>query len=256
MGNNRFSSPCKAGFSLVELSIVLVILGLLTGGILAGQSLIRAAELRAVSTEYQRYIAAVQSFRGKYLMLPGDMNNATRFWGQVSSCPDTASTGTLTCDGNGDGIVINNSEPTWAWQQLAAAGLIEGTYLGRPGAGTSSDPVHGPLNNPSSRLRPALWVTGYWSLLSGDGTRFDGAYGHVLQFGIGTNTSSNSTAVLKPEELWNIDSKMDDGVPNTGNVVARRYATCTNAANSASTNVSYALSTASVECVGVFRNSF
>lgn len=56
----------KRGFSLVELSIVLVILGLLTGGILAGQSLIRAAELRAVSTEYSRYATAVQSFRDKY----------------------------------------------------------------------------------------------------------------------------------------------------------------------------------------------
>lgn len=61
---------CKA-FSLVELSIVLVILGLLTGGILAGQSLIRAAELRAVSTEYSRYITATQSFRDKYFAVPG-----------------------------------------------------------------------------------------------------------------------------------------------------------------------------------------
>ncbi len=53
----------KNGFSLVELSIVLVILGLPTGGILAGQSLIRAAELRSVSTEYNRFVTATQSFR-------------------------------------------------------------------------------------------------------------------------------------------------------------------------------------------------
>ena len=66
------ASTAQPGFSLVELSIVLVILGLLTGGILAGQSLIRAAELRSISTDYSRYIAAVQAFRDKYFALPGD----------------------------------------------------------------------------------------------------------------------------------------------------------------------------------------
>src|SRR5438552_4058186 len=71
----------RQAFSLVELSIVLVILGLLVGGILSGQSLIRAAELRSVTTEFSRYLAAVQSFKDKYFALPGDMANATAFWG-------------------------------------------------------------------------------------------------------------------------------------------------------------------------------
>ena len=79
----------RSGFSLVELSIVLVILGLLTGGILAGQSLIRAAELRSVATESQRYMAALNSFRDKYFALPGDMANATAFWGAQNATPAT-----------------------------------------------------------------------------------------------------------------------------------------------------------------------
>ncbi len=53
---------CSLGFSLVELAIVLVILGLLAGGVLSGQSLIRAAELRSVIAEYQRYYTAVKIF--------------------------------------------------------------------------------------------------------------------------------------------------------------------------------------------------
>ncbi|MBN9993879.1 prepilin-type N-terminal cleavage/methylation domain-containing protein, partial [Listeria monocytogenes] len=73
--------PAKPGFSLIELSIVLVILGLLTGGILAGQSLIRAAELRSVGEEYQKNRTAVATFRDKYFAIPGDMTNATSFWG-------------------------------------------------------------------------------------------------------------------------------------------------------------------------------
>ena len=54
------------GFSLVELSIVLVILGLLTGGILTGQTLIRAAELRSVTTEFQRFQAATNAAQRHY----------------------------------------------------------------------------------------------------------------------------------------------------------------------------------------------
>lgn len=97
----------RHGFSLVELSIVLVILGLLVGGVLTGQSLIRAAELRSVSTEFAKYQAAVNTFRDKYFALPGDMNNATSFWGKDNvAC--AAHTGTAatpgTCNGDGNGL--------------------------------------------------------------------------------------------------------------------------------------------------------
>ena len=91
----------RLAFSLVELSIVLVILGLLTGGILTGQSLIRAAEMRSIVTELQRYQTAARSFQDKYFALPGDMRNATDFWGapgnNLANCPATAGTGTQTC---------------------------------------------------------------------------------------------------------------------------------------------------------------
>jgi prepilin-type N-terminal cleavage/methylation domain-containing protein len=95
------------GFSLVELSIVLVILGLLVGGVLSGQSLIRASELRKVTTEYTSIVAAVGSFREKYLYLPGDFPNASQFWGAAAAgagCWFTPNPGTVpTCSGNGDG---------------------------------------------------------------------------------------------------------------------------------------------------------
>jgi len=62
-------SPRHA-FSLVELAIVLVILGLLVGGVLSGSSLIRASELRSISTQYTNYYTAVRSFRDKFLPCP------------------------------------------------------------------------------------------------------------------------------------------------------------------------------------------
>ena len=78
----------KRAFSLVELSIVLVILGLLVGGVLSGQSLIAAAALRSVTTQEARWVAATQTFRDKYFALPGDMNNATSFWGRMNGNAD------------------------------------------------------------------------------------------------------------------------------------------------------------------------
>lgn len=176
-------SVSKRGFSLVELSIVLVILGLLTGGILAGQSLIRAAELRSVSTQYQQIISAVQGFRDKYMALPGDMRNATSFWGTAANCPGTSAQGSTTpatCNGDGDGMI----EPTTTvsnevfrlWQQLANAGLIEGQYSGVTGGsaneytGIASNALRGKINN-------SYWFSLNWGVpLTGDANWFSGEY--------------------------------------------------------------------------------
>jgi prepilin-type N-terminal cleavage/methylation domain-containing protein len=99
----------RHGFTLIELSIVLVILGLLVSGVLLGQDLIRAAELRSVPTDFQKYQTAVNIFRDKYRALPGDMRNATDFWGEndpnLSTCRTTEGSGTDTCNGDGDGVV-------------------------------------------------------------------------------------------------------------------------------------------------------
>jgi prepilin-type N-terminal cleavage/methylation domain-containing protein len=71
----------RHGLSMVELSIVLFIFGLLTGSILDGQSLIKAAEPRSLRTDISLYQSALFAFRDKYMALPGDMTNATSFWG-------------------------------------------------------------------------------------------------------------------------------------------------------------------------------
>lgn len=202
----------QRGFSLVELSIVLVILGLLTGGILAGQSLIRASELRAVTSEYQRYSAAVHTFRDKYFAIPGDMSNATAFWGvqhaTPATCRTTASTSALTCNGDGDGRLVDiagSIEYLRFWQQLANAGLIEGTYTGALTAPAS----------PSSKLGSGVWSILYVGL-SGDADTYVIEYGNFFQI-----HGPTGGPVLKPEEAWNIDTKLDDGKPASGKVIAR-----------------------------------
>lgn len=90
---------------------MLVILGLLVGGVLSGQSLIRAAELRSVAADHARFLTATYAFRDTYFALPGDMNNATSFWGIAggtgsdAACKSTVSTDARTCNGDGDGKI-------------------------------------------------------------------------------------------------------------------------------------------------------
>jgi prepilin-type N-terminal cleavage/methylation domain-containing protein len=218
------------GFSLVELSIVLVILGLLTGGILTGQNLIRAAELRSVTTEFQQFQTAINTFKGKYFALPGDISNATSFWGTAGSCPGThttPSTDKKTCNGNGNGLVSSNNadnEQYRFWQHLANAELIEGTYTGVRASSDNRD--HTPnVNAPASKIQSAGWGVGAedvntWGSCSTKLGLF--CYDYTdgwLTFGGDDNSYMDDTA-LTAEELWNIDKKMDDGKPGRGKIHA------------------------------------
>lgn len=220
------STPGSGAFSLVELSIVLVILGLLVGGVLSGQSLIRAAELRRVTSDADRFMAAHRIFQDKYFSHPGDMPNATQFWGVAAgnganaACRDFVSTGLPTCNGNGDGQIQSDTyiiyEEMRYWQHLANAGLIEGRYTGTY---NSSGLAYTPGGNvPSGRVKSsAIWYI------------YSDAPNEMAVYLMDADDSSR---VLKPEEAWNVDTKLDDGIPNRGKV--RIYTdtpnTCLNAA--------------------------
>lgn len=264
----------KLAFSLVELSIVLVILGLLVGGVLSGQSLIRAAEIRGVSTDISKYQAASQAFRDKYFAIPGDMKNATSFWGNATTgttggdctAPESdAGTAPQTCNGNGDGLIgqsgntnLNNSEVFRYWQHLANAGLIEGRYAGvasdTPAGGTTWRVAVPGTNIPAGRL-PRSGFTVASTAISSNGSGgvnswAGGDTGVIKQWayvGAATTGDLNWGAVLKPEELWNIDTKLDDGLPGTGIIRPHGPATGCSTSNDPTTAV-YPLTTTTISC--------
>ncbi|MBN8543252.1 MAG: prepilin-type N-terminal cleavage/methylation domain-containing protein [Alphaproteobacteria bacterium] len=240
----------KHGFSLVELSIVLVILGLLTGGILAGQSLIRASELRAVSTEIQRYQAASNTFRDKYFAVPGDMRNATAFWQRMTGTADcltnssAATNAAGSCDGNGDGQIANGSvvststEAYQFWRQLALAGLIEGSYTGLAGpAGIAGqNPIIG-TNVPGSKLGRAGYSLWYLGNTADSATFFAYPTMNWLHFGGALGNYMLGDA-LKAEEAWNIDTKMDDGRPAYGGMIVMASGNANGGTDCSTTSVS------------------
>jgi len=253
----------RGAFSLVELSIVLVILGLLTGGILAGQSLIRAAELRAVTTEFNRWVTATHTFRDKYLALPGDMTNATAFWGKDNTlCSgDTGTTAVPgTCNGNGNSQIGvgaaaagSTGEMFRYWQQLALAGLIEGTYSGA-NAGDADTTSIG-VNVPASRISSSGWTMIYGTIIISGGSFFDPSNypANVYFFGQQRTLEPTTNPILKAEEAWNMDTKMDDGKPGRGKVQAGRLTSCTNAASSSDFDTTYQLTNSgSNACTMIF----
>jgi len=203
------------GFTLIELSIVLVIIGLIIGGIVAGQSLVRQSQITSIMTDIQRYAQAVDSFNQKYGALPGDFATATSYWSTSGN-------------GNGDGQVTVG-ESFRFWQHLANASLIEGSYSGVSGSGGLGifDHVIG-TNAPKSKINNSgygvTWV-GVKSGVTADTNYFDGSYKHAMIFGNYSTNNLPVTAALTTDEMLGFDSKYDDGSPSTGKILTWKLTT-------------------------------
>lgn len=227
----------RRAFTLVELSIVLVIIGLIVGGILAGKSLMKSQSLRNALEDAKTYAIAIQLFKEKYGALPGDMPNAERIWGNAEGgaatddClnPETsASTGQATCNGNGNGLIEElASENFRAWQQLAAGDFISIANLtGVHGAGGASHATPG-VNVPRAGIDKSGFSLGSFGVLdSTDLTRFEGDYDNEMIFGKATTSGRTDGAVLTPAEAYEMDKKVDDAMPGLGYIRAPEGSGC------------------------------
>ena len=226
---NSYPSTSQLGFSLLEMAIVMTIIGLLVGGVLTGKSLIRAAELRAFQTEISQYQIAIKTFSNKYGALPGDMANATDFWGAADpnpvTCQATSSTGTIaTCNGTGDGHISdfwtpphNRYEAYRAWQQLANAGLIKGNYSGTWSGGAAHHV--GGVNCPEPAANKSLAYSVFYSSINNPG--FYNMAGHTfITLGQETAGWEPNDPAFSSQEMYMIDQKMDDGKPYQGKIIS------------------------------------
>jgi len=135
----------QSGFTLIEIAIVMVIIGLLLGGVLKGQEVITNARIKNVNNDFSGISAAVFSYQDRYAALPGDDFAAVAHLGATAVQSD----GTVGTVGNGviegayaaadDAVAATDNETTLAWHHLRSSGLISGAATGN----TSNDqPVH------------------------------------------------------------------------------------------------------------------
>lgn len=224
----------KHGFTLVELAIVLVIIGLIVGGVLVGQSLIETATVRAAIGQIEKFDTAVNTFRNKYNGLPGDLKNGDSF-GFVART-GTAGGG----DGNGiiQGIYSNGmpyggmqgrGETVVLWRDLSDAGLIAQRFAtadnaNLPGANQTTDAGIGSYL-PQSKLGSGsyIFVVNYDNTMIANAGPADNKHYWALS-GISALTTQgvvNGTRMLKVAQAYNIDAKMDDALPQSGIVTAK-----------------------------------
>ena len=257
-----YSRHALRGFTLVELSVVVVVIALLVGTILVGQTMIRGSELQGIITDYTKYQTAVEDFRKQYKALPGDMIDATDYWGISTACAGASTTGT--CKGDGDALIDpaaiagGAGENYQVWVQLKLAGRITGTYSGAAGSGGASHSVGG-TNVPKGIIKTSAWEVNYLSpTYGGDATTYaNGNYGNYFRFGATTTSGANTAAILKPDDARKVDDKLDDGRPGTGTIVAGIWDDCT---NSATFNVGasdrYLVEAKQPACILYFVNQF
>lgn len=226
----------EQAFTLVELAIVLVVIGLIIGSIFVGSILVRESQLKAVVSEITKYRSAMNAFHEEYHGLPGDIPNATSFWGVAGgdgtgldqACYDAVGTGTATCNGNNDGFITNNAgfpsngvrEDLRAWQHLFNANLIESKVTGtQTGTGNTCGFCTAlGVNIPKSKLAGGGYSMFYLGTTQAHPQWYDANYGNAIFFGAQANYTS--AGILKGDEASLVDTKADDGSPSSGRVMA------------------------------------
>lgn len=233
---NKINTKSSGGFTLVELSIVIVIIGFLVAGIAVGSNMIKQAEIRSVIGDLNGYQAAYNNFVSKYSKVPGDMDTAFSFW--PTSCSDGNDPDV--CNGNGNGRIevlgSGDDEVRAALKHLSLANMISAGIPLIPSGNTSLVPG---TNAPSSKISGAGYM-----MVSGE-TSIDTFFGSLPLagsgfFGLNTNVlyigkpvvsdppipQNLLIGVLKSEDAFGIDQKIDDAVisgatfigANTGDV--------------------------------------
>jgi len=188
----------QRGFTLIEIAIVLVIIGLLLGGVLKGQELITSARVRNLISAQDGVKAAFFGFQDRFRAFPGDYSQATQ---NIANVLPTSPCGGG--NGNGNGVIdAAGTESILAWEHLSKSGFITGSFTCAVVQSLDTTPTN-PYN---------VWLQ----------IVFDGTYGAA---GASAQRHNLKTGAQIPVEIIaEVDRKIDDGRPFSGSFQFSNYA--------------------------------
>ena len=220
MTQSNIQRNSERGFTLVELAIVMIIIGLLITGILKGQELINNARVSSSVTQIKGAEAAINTFREKYAAYPGDIVAPA---GRLPNCNAICAAGGPNGNGSIDGAagnagaagtVVAASEAGVTWIQLALANLLTGNVNPNAAAWAQGTAL------PDFNLGGKMFVANETVANPTGADATNGVTGHVLAVGSQNVAAAMGTEQIRVSFAQSIDAKLDDGQPNTGSVRA------------------------------------
>ncbi|MBL6785285.1 MAG: type II secretion system protein [Rickettsiales bacterium] len=194
----------RQAFSLLELSLVVIIISLLIAGATSGLRIVRKAQIQSSIKEMTNYKFMIHEFMTAYQAIPGDFDSAHSFFDNGSD--DICGT-SYECNGDGDGMIEldskSNSEVFRGWQHLSLSGFADTEFDGE--WNETNSVASAPLNDANISIT--------YDAIQNDNLLKLGSYldyqGHY-----------SSTGLLTTKEAFEIDNKYDDGFPSTGKIIA------------------------------------
>lgn len=184
----------QSGFTLVEIAIVLVIIGLLLGGVLKGQELINSAKVKAFANDFRNIQAALYGYQDRYKAIPGDhAAAATAISGATAATTPAGTIGNAQINGNWNSTTATD-ESCLVWQHMRLAGFFPGP--------TTADCTDGAEYVPKNADGGRIGISSTTQITGMTGTYFICTTGILGKF------------------AKQLDTQLDDGVGNTGSVRA------------------------------------